>query len=196
MSTNAPQDKSNGYERLAESFVARRNPQIGAATVRAWSDALPPGASILDLGCGHGVPISQTLVNLGFRVFGVDASQKLISLFRDRFPGAESECAAAEDSNYFGRSFDGVVACGLMFLLPAGTQAVVIGKVARALKCNGRFLFTAPREPLTWIDVMTRRESISLGIEEYQRILRREGLTLIGEDKDEGDNYYYSALKP
>ena len=83
-----PQDKSNGYEQVAERFISVRNPGIGASTVREWSTTLAPGSSILDLGCGHGAPISQVLINHGFAVYGVDASAKMIAAFRQRFPDA------------------------------------------------------------------------------------------------------------
>jgi 2-polyprenyl-3-methyl-5-hydroxy-6-metoxy-1,4-benzoquinol methylase len=105
-----PQDKSNGYEEVAERFMSARNPRTGAAIVREWSHKLPPRTTILDLGCGHGVPISQTLIEEGFTVFGVDASPTLIEAFRKRFPNAFAECSAAEDSEFFERTFDGVVA--------------------------------------------------------------------------------------
>ncbi len=37
--------------------------------------------------------------------------------------------------------------------------------------------------------------SISLGVEEYEKILRDDGLTLVGETLDEGDNHYYFVSK-
>jgi hypothetical protein len=43
-----------------------------------------------------------------------------------RFPNALAECSAVEDSEFFQRKFDGVVAWGLLFLLPPGIQSVVI----------------------------------------------------------------------
>jgi 2-polyprenyl-3-methyl-5-hydroxy-6-metoxy-1,4-benzoquinol methylase len=196
MTDSAPQDKSNGYQQLAETFLRARNSRIGEPTVREWSKQLPAGCSILDLGCGHGVPISEALIDEGFAVYGVDASPRLISEFRGRFPKAHAECSAVEESEFFHRTFDGVVAWGLMFLLAADVQAVVIGRVARALKPGGRFLFTSPREPLTWLDALTERMSISLGVAGYEQILRAEGLTLVGESLDEGDNHYYFASKP
>jgi 2-polyprenyl-3-methyl-5-hydroxy-6-metoxy-1,4-benzoquinol methylase len=191
-----PQDKSNGYEEAAEVFMSSRNPRIGAATVRDWSQTLPPGSSVLDLGCGHGVPISRALIEEGFNVYGVDASAKLIAAFRKRYPHAQAECSAVEDSEFFGRTFDGGVAWGLMFLLPADVQSAVIGKVAGALNPSGKFLFTSPKEPVTWRDALTGRESISLGAEAYQQILRAEGLVLVGEQLDEGGNHYYLVSKP
>jgi SAM-dependent methyltransferase len=190
-----PQDKSNGYEQLAETFIRARNRQIGTATVREWSKTLPPGSSILDLGCGNGVPISEVLINEGFAVYGVDASPKLIAAFRERFPDAHAECSAVEDSGFFRRTFDGAIAWGLMFLLPADIQAALIRKIARTLNPSGRFLFTSPQEPLTWFDALTERKSISLGAEVYQQILHAEGLTLVGETLDEGDNHYYLVSK-
>jgi cyclopropane fatty-acyl-phospholipid synthase-like methyltransferase len=191
-----PQDKSNGYEEAAEVFMSSRNPGTGAATVREWSQALPPGSSVLDLGCGHGVPISQVLIEVGLNVYGVDASAKLIAAFRKRFPHAQAECSAAEDSEFFRRTFDGVVAWGMMFLLPADVQGTVIRKVAGTLNPGDKFLFTSPKEPITWRDALTGRKSISLGAESYQQILRTEGLVLVGEQLDEGGNHYYLVSKP
>jgi hypothetical protein len=63
------QDKSNGYEQVAGRFMSARNPRTGAAIIREWSRTVPPRSVILDLGCGHGVPISQTLTEEGFTVF-------------------------------------------------------------------------------------------------------------------------------
>src|SRR5580658_3505674 len=133
MANPSLQDRSNGYEELAETFMRVRNRRIGAATVREWSKALPRGCSILDLGCGHGVPIAQALVGDGFAVYGLDASAKMIAAFRARFPNVPAECAAAEDSDFFGRTFDAIVAWGLVFLLPADVQKAVIGKIGKAL---------------------------------------------------------------
>lgn len=195
MANTTPLDKSNGYEQLAETFIEARNRSIGIATVREWSTTLPPGSSILDLGCGHGVPLSEVLINNGFAVYGIDASPTLISAFRQQFPKAHAECSAVEDSELFHRTFDAAIAWGLMFLLPAEVQKIVIGKVARALSPGGKFLFTSPREPLTWLDALTKRKSISLGVEEYEKILRANGLTLVEETLDEGDNHYYFVSK-
>ena len=109
MSKDYPQSGSNGYEEVAANFISIRSPCIGAATVREWSRALPHGASILELGCGHGVPISQVLINDGFDLYGVDASRKMIAAFRDRFPEVHAECSTVEESEFFNRTFDGVV---------------------------------------------------------------------------------------
>ena len=189
-------DKTNGYEEIAERFMSVRNARIGAAIVREWSRTLPRGASVLDLGCGHGVPISQVLVSDGFAVYGIDASATMVAAFRERFPNAHAECAGVEDSEFFSRTFDGVIAWGLMFLLPADVQTIVIGKVARALSRGGAFLFTSPQEAGTWPDALTGREAVSLGFEGYQQVLRAEGLLFVGEQSDEGGNHYYFVTKP
>jgi SAM-dependent methyltransferase len=196
MSLKIPPDPSNGYEEIAERFMLSRNVLIGAATVREWSKRLPRGASVLDLGCGHGIPISQALLQEGFVLYGVDASPKMIAAFRAHFPQALAECVAVENSDFFGRTFDGVVAWGLLFLLPPDAQVKLIRKVGQGLRSGGHFLFTSPREAVTWNDVQTGRESISLGFQGYEQILQAVGLVLVGEACDEGDNHYYFVSKP
>ena len=168
---------------------------MGASVVAEWSQLLPAGATILDLGCGTGIPISLALIARGCKVYGVDASASMTAEFRTNFPAAPIQCAAVEDSDFFGRSFDGVVAWGLFFLLSPEVQRQLIAKVAVVLPSGGRLLFTAPSEPCSWLDAMTGRNSISLGHDAYRAALDDEGMTLVGTYVDEGRNFHYSALK-
>jgi cyclopropane fatty-acyl-phospholipid synthase-like methyltransferase len=125
----------------------------------------------------------------------MDASHSMIAEFRSNFPNAPVQCAAVEDSDFFGRTFDGVVAWGLFFLLVAEAQLKLIGKVAAILPSGGRLLFTAPSQPCSWLDAMTERPSISLGQDAYRVALDAEGMALVGAYVDEGQNYHYSAVK-
>ena len=191
-------NKSNGYEEVASVFIAgrgRNSSGVGASVVAHWSQTLPGGATVLDVGCGTGVPISQALIERGFKVYGVDASPTIVAAFRARFPGGPVECAAVEDSDFFARTFDGVVAWGLFFLLDAEIQRRLIKKVAGVLQVGGRLLFTAPHETGSWPDVMTGRPQFSLGYEEYRRAVEAEGMLLVGTHRDEGENHYYLAQK-
>lgn len=190
-------DRSNGYDALAGEFMAQREQSaIGARTVRDWAKRLTPGGSVLDLGCGHGVPISRALIEAGLAVHGVDASSAMVAAFRQRFPAAAATCIAVEELELAEHTFDGVVAWGLMFLLPAPAQADLIHTVAGVLRPGGRFLFTSPWQACEWCDVLTGLQSISLGCDEYRRLVADAALTMEGEADDEGANHYYFVAKP
>lgn len=189
-------DSTNGYEAIARDFIAyRRKSAIGAETVLSWAHTLMPKATILDLGCGNGIPITEALVKDGYRLYGIDASPTLIASYRKHFPHLTVACEPVETSNYFDRKFDGVVAWGLMFLLSESVQSKLIHRVSSILKPGGQFLFTSPEQACTWTDVLAGVESRSLGAIKYKRILSSAGLTLIDNYVDEGENYYYSAKK-
>jgi SAM-dependent methyltransferase len=191
------EDGSNGYEGVASIYVARRGTRalvgdsIGAAVVKAWAEVFPPGATVLDLGSGPGEPSTRILREAGLGSYAVDASATMVAAFRERFPDVPIEHNTVEASRFFDRTFDGVLAWGLLFLLTPPAQALVIEKVAGALNPGGRFLFTAPREPVEWLDGMTDRPSQSLGAETYERLLRGAGLTWVAAAQDEGENHYY-----
>jgi len=190
-------DGSNGYEAVARDFIAARlrNPAIGVATIREWAATVRPNGSVLDLGCGSGFPITEVLIESGFDVYAVDASPAMVDAFRARFPNVPVECTTAQVSNFFGRTFDGILAWGLMFLLEAEDQEKLIAKVSRALNPDGRFVFTAPSQVCEWVDVMTGEPSRSLGVARYRRLLERESMVLIDESVDEGENHYYFAMR-
>ncbi len=190
-----PEDMSNGYEAVAEEFMAVRS-KSGLATVRRWASSLPRGGSVLDVGAGSGEPLTAALIEQGFDVSAVDASSKMVAVFQRRFPNVDVACEPAERSTFFNRTFDGILAIGLVFLLPANSQRKLIRRMAGALKPRGRLLFSAPRQVCTWDDLLTCQPSSSLGADEYCRILASSGLYSVGEHVNEGEiNYYEARMK-
>ncbi len=188
-------DRSNGYENIAAQFLAARAAGIGVTTVRKWARTLPPGAAVIDLGCGSGIPITQILVTEGLNVWAVDASPSFVLAFQQNLPSTPVACEAVEDSAFFGRTFDAALAWGLLFLLSPEQQQLLLQRIAHSLNPRGRLLFTAPAQPVLWNDVMTGLESRSLGAEEYKTQLHSLGLSLLNEHEDEGQNHYYEAIK-
>lgn len=191
-------DKSNGYEDNAATFLFRRSKGvngIGAASVRNWAKTLPLNATVLDVGCGDGLPISQALVDERLLVYGLDASPLMVENFKRNFPANPVVCEAVEDSSLFNRKFDAIVAWGLIFLLTEEVQGMAIQKMADALYSGGKLLFTAPSQQMKWHDVITLKESVSLGAEKYKELLAASGLTLFDEFDDEGENHYYHSVR-
>ena len=83
-----------------------------------------------------------------------------------------------------------------MFLLAPDVQVTLLHKVALALMPGGKFLFTAPHQACEWLDNLTGRRSVSLGSDMYRKIVDSEGLILVDESEDEGQNHYYYVGKP
>lgn len=189
---------ANGYERIAKDFLAARGRAatgIGVPAVRAWARSLPSGATVLDLGCGSGLPLTRVLIDEGRTVYGIDASPTLVAAFRTNLPGVAVACESVEESSCFDRQFDAVLAWGLWFLLPEATQLDLLRRVADLRPPGGRLLFTAPAQACTWRDVMTGEESRSLGAEVYRARLTDLGFPAVREYDDEGENHYYDAVK-
>jgi SAM-dependent methyltransferase len=174
-----------------------RSTAIGVKTVRGWARALPSGASVIDLGCGSGFPITDVLVAAGLEVYAVDASPTFVKAFRRNLPGIPVVCEDVESSTFFERTFDAAIASGLIFLLSAEAQRQFIQRIGQILRPGGRFLFTscAGQMPLVWNDIMTGLESRSLGADEYRSELSAAGLSVLGEFEDEGENHYFDAVK-
>lgn len=192
-------DRSNGYEGVSAEFLARRgsgrSAGVGVNEVRKWARTLPHGAAVIDLGCGPGFPITEVLVAEGLSVFGVDAAPSFVEAFRRNLPDTPVACEAVQDSRFFDRTFDAVLAWGLMFLLSWEDQRRLIARIADIVVPGGRVLFTSPAKSLVWNDAMTGLESRSLGAEEYRKLLSAAGLHVSSEYEDEGQNHYFDALK-
>jgi SAM-dependent methyltransferase len=194
-------DHSNGYEAISADWLARRGNRtdysraIGIDEVRRWARSLPRGSSVIDVGCGSGFPLTVVLVEEGLQVYGLDAAPSFVAAFQQNLPGVPVACASALEFDFFGRSFDAVLAVGLVFLMSPDEQVQLLRNIADALTQNGRLLFTAPSQQCTWKDIMTGLDSVSLGAAEYHRQLKLAGLVVKSEFEDAGGNHYFDAQR-
>lgn len=111
------------YERHAREWDADR--RKASWNDKPWHDrfvaALPPGATVLDIGCGAGSPVAQHMVERGLRVTGIDASPTLVSLCRERLSDQEWIVADMRALR-LGRRFAGVLAWDSFFHLAPDDQ--------------------------------------------------------------------------
>ena len=171
----------NLYERHARAFDYERGKTLFE---RGWLDrfraATGPGASILDIGCGTGEPIARYLIEAGHDVTGVDSSETMVALCRQRFPTQSWTVADMRRLN-LGRRFNGVLAWDSFFHLTQDEQKAMFAIFAAHIADGGVLMFTSgPRageaigsfqgEPLY---------HASLDPEDYRRLLTAHGFDVI-----------------
>ena len=107
---------------------------------------LPKKGTVLDLGCGPGIPITKELVKRGFSVTGIDLSDKMIWLARKNVPNAKY-CCISMTSIKFSNEFDGIISSYSMLCLNPEDFKKTAAKVSKALKKGGYFLLVLNESP-------------------------------------------------
>jgi SAM-dependent methyltransferase len=134
---------ARGYDavalRYAEWAGATQSPVM--LWVRDLLDRLAPGSSVLDLGCGRGVPVTRELAK-EHEVTGVDISRVQVELARHHVPEATFVHADATDVDLAPASFDAVVSLFMLGHVPRAEQAVLLERISAWLRPGGWFLGT------------------------------------------------------
>jgi SAM-dependent methyltransferase len=180
-------------------FTPESNRRIIAAFTRL--SALPPGARVVDLGCGSGT-FTEQLRQAGYSAAGLDISPKLIALGRVRHPDLELIEGDVEDLPFAPESFDGVLLSGLVHHLPDPRRCAA--QVFRVLRPGGRFVAFDPNRmnPMMWLYRDHSSPFYSpVGVTENERpvlarevagVFRQAGFT-VGTDYLSGLSYRYVA---
>jgi len=129
-----------GYDRCAADFAAARAAETQAG-LELLEARLTPGARVLDLGCGQGLPVAASLARK-HRVTGVDFSRSQLALARANVPTAtfvESDLMALQFPD---AAFDAVVAFYSIFHLPREEHPELFRRIHRWLAPGGLFLAT------------------------------------------------------
>ena len=169
------------YEENAAAWDGQRGRDLFE---KPWMDRfaslLPPGGSILDIGCGMGEPIARYLIDRGFAVTGIDSSPSMIALCRERFPAREWIVCDMRALD-LGRRFDGLIAWHSFFHLSPEDQRPMFARFAAHASSGAGLMFTsgpAHGESLgEW-----RGQALyhgSLDPEEYRRLLAESGFLAV-----------------
>lgn len=171
------------YERTAQAWAAARGQALyaGEYSEAEWLDAftapLPPGASILDVGCGNGSPIARELLRRGYEVTGVDSSPSLIAMAERDLPDGRwlvGDMRALE----LERTYEGVLAWHSAFHLSEADQRETLPRLARHVAPGGRLMITTG--PVAGIAMGEWQGEplfhASLSPEEYRNLFARSGL--------------------
>jgi cyclopropane fatty-acyl-phospholipid synthase-like methyltransferase len=131
------------YDRIAEAWQRSRSGDAFAerTLVDRLVAPLPPGARILDLGCGGGEPIGRYLGTWGFDLTGVDLSPRLLALARRVVPTGTFLQGDMRTISLDG-DFDAVVAWDSVFHLPRGDHGPLFRRMHRWLRPKGRLLLS------------------------------------------------------
>ena len=129
-----------GYDGCAEAYAAARD-----SSAPAWlslvTDRLEDRASVLDIGCGGGVPIARTLATR-FDVTGIDISTRQVELARSNVPNSAFIHGDIMEERFDSESFDAVVMLFTLFHLPRSEHSALLCRIRDWLRGGGLLLAT------------------------------------------------------
>ena len=169
------------YERHALSWDTERDRSLFERPwLNRFSELMPERGSILDLGCGSGEPIARHFIKHGFRLTGVDCSEAMIAICRDRFPD-QTWIVGDMRTLGLGTHSDGIIAWDSFFHLTQDDQRRMLPIFQRHAQPKAALMFTSgPRrgeaigsykgEPLF---------HASLDSDEYRALLHEHGFEVV-----------------
>lgn len=131
------------YDRIAVQWDAARQGFYGReeAYLEALLEGLPSQSLVLDAGCGAGLPLARRVIERGHRVLGVDQSEALLALARQRFPDQRWVFSSLEDYT-FDEPCQAVICWDTLFHIDRGAHAVLLARMAGCLPTGGRLMLT------------------------------------------------------
>ncbi len=142
-SADAKRVVEQGYDRVAQDY-ARLEGVTDWPRMRWLTkvlNRLQPGASVLDLGCGSGVP-ADIEVAKQHQITGVDISQTQIALARQNAPTGTFLHGDAGSVAFPAASFDAVISFYTLEHIPRAEHATILGRVHEWLRPSGLLLIS------------------------------------------------------
>ncbi|MCF6407484.1 class I SAM-dependent methyltransferase [Chitinophaga filiformis] len=181
--------KDNVYETyniIAGWFAENRQHLTEKACLDKVIDIVGKGASVLDLGCGTGMPVMGYLLDQGLRVTGSDASYRMLEIAQRNLPEATFILADMRELS-LKRKFDAIIAWHSFFHLPAENQPAMFPIFREHLNKDGVLLFTSGKEHgEAWGE--NGGENLfhaSLDKDQYQSLLEDNGFRVLAYKEDD-----------
>lgn len=134
----------DGYNACAGAYAPVRAAD-DADQITHLIDVLPEGSSVVDLGCGAGVPITRALSER-YRVTAVDISEAMIRRAKSNVPGARFIHGDVVAMALADVAFDAAVAIFMLFHLPREEHGRLFERVWSWLRPGGYFLVSLTQD--------------------------------------------------
>ncbi len=137
----------SGYDVIADEYLARVAIARDSAGVRAGIEKLiselrrrvPPSGTVLDLGCGAGMPFTASLAQ-SFEVTGVDFSARQLELARQKVPSASFVHADMTEVKFPAAEFNAVTAFFSIIHVHRDRHQALFENISEWLKPGGVFV--------------------------------------------------------
>ncbi|KAG4025907.1 hypothetical protein MFRU_048g00190 [Monilinia fructicola] len=138
MPSSAPNDEApKFYDSISNRYDKYYAHDPGLlAFIKSSLELLPADASVLDIGCGTGIPTSRSVVQSGRRLHGIDFSPGMISLARTNVPGGTFELANMLDYTP-SEEYDGAFAIFSLFHFTREEMKGLVGRLRGWVKEGG-----------------------------------------------------------
>lgn len=144
--SNLSSDKKtvqDGYDKMALKYAdwAESSQSTRTRYVDTLLKRLPPNATVLELGCGAGVPVLEMLLKSGANVLANDLSNAMVDLAKSRFPQATFFPGDMTVLDLEASSLNAVAAFFSVMHLPREEQPSMLSKIHGWLKDGGLLVF-------------------------------------------------------
>ncbi len=137
------------YDHMAESYMESRSLFDNTDQLEELAKLIPPKSSVLDLGCGTGLPVAKFFTERGYNVTGIDLSDKMILLAKKNVPDAVFYAENIINADLSENSFDLIVSFYCLFHLTKENQKQIFHKIMHWLKTGGYAYFTLATKEYT-----------------------------------------------
>jgi len=129
-----------GYDKIAEKYDKERHTFDNRRELGEFASLLPKNGTVLDVGCGAGIPIAKFLAKGGFDVTGIDFSKNMLKLARKNVPEARFILKDMTELDFEADSFDGLTAFYSIIHVPREKHFSLFQSFHRILKPEGVML--------------------------------------------------------
>ena len=174
------------YNKICEQWNAFRSKTVINRCVEEFTKYLKPNSNILDIGCGTGYPIAAYLSGRGFRVTGIDVSEKMLEKAKElKLVNAEFFIKDIMEFETPGK-YDGVIAFDSLWYISHDKQAEIYRIVSSLMNAGGYFLFTHGKNNGTVTGKMFDEEFCysALDTEEVFKAMTDNGFCIISYVED------------
>jgi ubiquinone/menaquinone biosynthesis C-methylase UbiE len=177
------------FDAIGEKYDDVFPHKSGQIIATQWMiDRLSPGARVLDLGCGSGVPTAGMLAESQLEVIGIDVSTEMLALARRNVPGGRFVAMDVMELDDSLGEFDAVCAFFSLLMLRREDIPRVLRRVRSVLRPGGVVTIGMVEGDFDYVPLTFLGQEMSVTaypLADLEAAIRAEGLHVLEVDVEE-----------